>query len=232
MKSGHWLILTLLLIIVILWLALCNNKKNNTAPNVTPTEVVREKMVVDSVALQKATDSIMVNEVEPALARADYWERQYHAAVSHSNHQGEILTDMINKDCPDTSGKIKATLNNLLVSHAKTVAACDSTLKEKDKAFAGQVSITKANEGALGVIRSDFRKALRTQDTLQAYIDKIKPKRSISLGGAGNFGNSSAGPAAGYHDTKGNHFGYSLQFINGFKTKQHFISYTRTILIF
>lgn len=233
MKTGHWKILCVLLAIVIIWLSLCNTRKEPTdSPKTNTSNQYREKLVRDSAAEKRFKDSMIAHVVAPALADAAFWEDQYKREVNHSNTQADVFNDILNKECPDTSGRVKAAYNNLLSSHAKAISKCDSTIAANKKAIAGQAVIIKADSNSLATLRSDFRQALRTQDTLQDYIDKIRPRRSISLGIAGSVSDqfNGFGPAIGYQDKKGNQLDYALLFINGFKVKQHTVTLKKVLL--
>jgi hypothetical protein len=218
-------ILIALLVLIILWLALCNRKDTNTGsnpPKVVPSVVYNNNIIIDSIALKRVTDSLKQYVVNPALSAADYWQKQFKQSVLHSNQQADVFNDILNKACPDTSGRVKAEFAIYRASVDKAANECDSTIKAKDKAYEGQVAITNATEATLQDIRSDFRQALRSKDTLQAFIDKLPSGRSVSLGIAGSIGAfNGLGPAIGYQDKKGNQLDYSLQFINGVKIKQH-----------
>lgn len=229
-------ILGTVIIILIIFLVTCNGKKKDpNAPKVTTTTEYRNKIIVDSAALQRNTDSIRRTEVNPALAKADYWYSKFKTEEKNAILQGDFLTDVINKDCPDTSGRIKAELTRYKVANKKAIDACDSTVKEKNKAIAGQVAINKLDSSALEVMRSDFRRALRTQDTLQAYIDKVQPRRSLYVG-ITFLGNpqdffTGFGPNLGYENKKGLKVEGGMLFMQNLKVKQFTVGFKKTILI-
>lgn len=231
-RNLNYILIAAIVIMIILF-ATCKFKKY-VAPSVPVVQPVAEqilKVVRDSIYTKHVIDSITETEVVPAETKAAYWEGQFHTERKNAIMQGDFLTDVINKQCPDTTGKIKKLLSDYVTTNNKVASDCDSTTKSKNRIITGKDGIIRAKDNLIAKNKASLDTAFKIQNKLHSYIDSLQPKRSILLGITGSTSNgfNGFGPAIGYLDKKGNQFDYSLQFLNGFKVKQHTVTVKKVL---
>ena len=169
-----------LLVLIILWLALCH-KKDVVIPDDTRPDQVRVMDLTEEQA-QKIRDSIRKYEVAPAQQESEFWENRFINKKQTVINTGTSLGDLIDKECPDTTGKIKAKLAELLAENASKDSACENTIAAQKKVSAGLEKIIKEDSLSDITKRGLFDKAIDEQGKLLTALRKTQPRNQIYAG--------------------------------------------------
>lgn len=171
------------IIALLLLLKVCNKPANTSKPEVITVKEQIEKVVKDSLAVQRAIDSL--NFV------VDIWEsetQKYKKELSNTNSLYDklendyraLLENLPNDNSENNS--VKEKFEKLAASCRKKDTTCNATINSLQKTISAKNQIIIKKDTALKNLRKSFDLSLAQQQKLSDYIDDNKKRTQIFLG--------------------------------------------------
>lgn len=229
-------VIIVILVLVIIWLALCNRRVIEK-PTVITVKEQKEIIKKDEAYTKHIVDSINFNIVDPALADADFWETQYRKEYLNGIEQASVFNDYLNThNFTDSSGKVRESFESYVSTANKTKAACDSTLLAKNRVISGKDALIVAKDTLINRKTAALQVAFEQQGNLTSYIKKMQLHHSVYAGataiGGGSSASSGAGVNLGYRTKNGTMIEAGTMHTNNFKTTQFTFGIKKTIFSF
>lgn len=171
------------IIALLLLLKFCNKPANTSKPEVITIKEQIEKVVKDSLAVQRAIDSL--NFV------VDIWEsetQKYKKELSNTNglydkleNDYRALLENLPNDNSETNA-VKEKFEKLAASCRKKDTTCNATINSLQKTISTKNQIIIKKDTALKNLRKSFDLSLAQQQKLSDYIDDNKKRTQIFLG--------------------------------------------------
>lgn len=182
-------VLILLLILVILYLAMCNKQDIPKPPNIKTTKEQANTVRIDSIASAHYKDS--VNKIISYWQReAGHWEGNWNREVKDNAALQDTLGSWLSSSVPDTceAYKQRALLeyNKLVVSNKAKDTACSKTIGALKNVITQTDVIVSKQKEDYTKLKVNFDTALSQQTRLQDYADKLTPHNKIAIGLVGN----------------------------------------------
>ena len=171
------------IIALLLLLKVCNKPANTSKPEVITVKEQIEKVVKDSLAVQRAIDSL--NFV------VDIWEsetQKYKKELSNTNSLYDKLENdyrALLENLPNDNSEnnvVKEKFEKLAVSCRKKDTTCNATINSLQKTISAKNQIIIKKDTALKNLRKSFDLSLAQQKKLSDYIDDNKKRTQIFLG--------------------------------------------------
>lgn len=171
------------IIALLLLLKVCNKPANTSNPEVITVKEQIEKVVKDSLAVQRAIDSL--NFV------VDIWEsetQKYKKELSNTNslydkleNDYRALLETLPNDNSENNA-VKEKFEKLAASCRKKDTTCNATINSLQKTISAKNQIIIKKDTALKNLRKSFDLSLAQQKKLSDYIDDNKKRTQIFLG--------------------------------------------------
>jgi len=171
------------IIALLLLLKFCNKPANTSKPEVITIKEQIEKVVKDSLAVQRAIDSL--NFV------VDIWEsetQKYKKELSNTNglydkleNDYRALLESLPNDNSETNA-VKEKFEKLAASCRKKDTTCNATINSLQKTISAKNQIIIKKDTALKNLRKSFDLSLAQQQKLSDSIDDNKKRTQIFLG--------------------------------------------------
>ena len=170
-------------IALLLLLKFCNKPANTSKPEVITVKEQIEKVVKDSLAVQRAIDSL--NFV------VDIWEsetQKYKKELSNTNSLYDKLENdyrALLENLPNDNSEnnaVKEKFEKLAASCRKKDTTCNATINSLQKTISAKNQIIIKKDTALKNLRKSFDLSLAQQQKLSDYIDDNKKRTQIFLG--------------------------------------------------
>lgn len=171
------------IIALLLLLKVCNKPANTSKPEVITVKEQIEKVVKDSLAVQRAIDSL--NFV------VDIWEsetQKYKKELSNTNSLYDKLENdyrALLENLPNDNSEnnaVKEKFEKLAASCRKKDTTCNATINSLQKTISAKNQIIIKKDTALKNLRKSFDLSLAQQQKLSDYIDDNKKRTQIFLG--------------------------------------------------
>ena len=171
------------IIALLLLLKFCNKPANTSKPEVITVKEQIEKVVKDSLSVQRAIDSL--NFV------VDIWEsetQKYKKELSNTNSLYDKLENdyrALLENLPNDNSEnnaVKEKFEKLAASCRKKDTTCNATINSLQKTISAKNQIIIKKDTALKNLRKSFDLSLAQQQKLSDYIDDNKKRTQIFLG--------------------------------------------------
>ncbi len=178
-------IVLIAVILVMLYLLTCNKKPSPELNPVIPVKEQKEKVVADSVASKKFTDSIALI-IKQKDKEAEMWHNEWKASEGRYNDLEKGTVDLITQEVPDTCKAMQEKYNQQFVKLSKESKqkdiSCENTINAQKNLINQQiVVIRKGEKDAIG-LRASLDTAFEQQRKLTKTVSSLKPKNSIYIG--------------------------------------------------